>query len=304
MFELLNNFSVTGKAFLFLIFIVFRTSVSDAQQAYSRTHGVTGSDYSIKSELELDYSYSVKDVLGPGNSQAGTLHYKSPGFLNFNKNDLLYFKAEPVDFIATPVLIDVSCCFSDSEDNNEKVAGYTGIIEHVTSIQDGVNSEISLSGEQLSSVKISFKLYDFEEKVKSGQKNFEFRLEFNHDECPGCEQKNVTGYISYDVMKITDNLRLDGRIISSVRFNEYFNKAFMENNIAGKDDKTKWAFEDRFANNYFKDMPRIDADKLIDFLLNPGGTIEFPISGFVNSPDGAEKMTFKGSLRLYGDKIY
>jgi hypothetical protein len=292
------------KIFFFTFFAVLCAPVTIAQQTYSRTHGITGSDYSIKSELVLDYSYSVKDVQGPGNSQTGTLHFKSPAFLNFNKNDLLYFKAEPLEFIATPLLIDASCCFSGSEGSNEEVAGYTWINEHVTIIQDGESSEISLTGEQLSSVKIVFKMVDLENKVKNGQNNLQFRLEFYHDECSGCEQKNVSGFIKYGEMKITDNLRLDGRIVNSVRFNEYLNNALMENNMAGKDDKTKWAFEDSFTDNYFKDMPMIDANRLIDFLLNPKGVIEFPFSGFVNSPDGAEKMTFKGLLRLYGDKFY
>ena len=49
-------------------------------------------------------------------------------------------------------------------------------------------------------------------------------------------------------MKITDDLRLDGRIINSIRFNEYLNQAFTDNNMVGKDDKLKWAFEDRFNN--------------------------------------------------------
>jgi hypothetical protein len=74
--------------------------------------------------------------------------------------------------------------------------------------------------------------------------------------------------------------------------------------MAGKDDKLKRAFENRFTDNYFKDMPKIDASILIDFLLNPKETIEFPISGFTKSPDGTENMTYKGSLKIYGDKIY
>lgn len=292
------------KIFLLLFLMMLCSTFSDAQQVYNKLHGDSGSGYSIKCELELDYSYWVKDVQGPGNSQTGTLHFKSPAFLHFNKNDLLYFNAEPQDFIATPLLIDATCCFSDSEGSNEMVAGFTRISEHVTVIQDDVISEISLTGEQLSSVNIVFKMVDLENKVKNGQKNFQFRLEFNHDECSGCEQKGVTGFIRYGDMKMTDNLRLDGRIVSSVRFNEFLNQASLENNMAGKEDRAKWAFEDRFTNNYFKDMPMIDADRLIEFLLNPGGIIEFPVSGFVNSPDGAEKMTYKGSLRLYGDKVY
>lgn len=292
------------KIFSFLLFIVLCTPISIAQQIYSKIHGITESDYSIKSELVLDYSYTIKDVLGPGNSQTGTLHFKSPAFLNFNRNDLSFFKAEPSEFIATPLLIDASCCFSDSEGSDEENAGYTWINEYVTMIQDGESSEISLTGEQLSSVKIVFTMVDLKNKVNDGQKNLQFRLEFFHDECSSCEQKDVTGYITYGDMKMTDGLRLDGRIVSSVRFNEYLNQALMDNNMAGKDDKTKWAFEDSFTDNYFKDMPMIDANRLIDFLLNPKGVIEFPISGFLNSPDGAEKMIYTGSLRLYGDKIY
>ena len=105
-------------------------------------------------------------------------------------------------------------------------------------------------------------------------------------------------------MKITDNLRLEGRIISSIRFNEYLVQAEMDNDMVTKDDRTQRAFEDAFADNYYKDMPRINADSVINFLLNPKGEIEFPISGFFNSPDSAETMIYKGSIKFDGDKIY
>lgn len=290
---------------LFVLFLIVHCTITSfSQRAYERLHGISEADYSLKTELILDYNYLVKTNKETANYQSGSLSFKSYGFLNFNKNDLLFFKAEPKEFIETPLLIDIDCCFSDSKGQNEEVAGLTNITEIVVIKEDDVKSEINLKGSQLSTVEIAFSLYNAEQNIKSGNKDYQFRLTFKHDECKSCDQKDVMGYIRYQDMTITDDLRLDGRIINSIRFNEYLNQAFMENNMAGKDDKLKWAFKDRFTDNYFKDMPKIDAARLIDFLLNPKGTIEFPISGFTKSPDGTENITYKGSLKIYGDMIY
>lgn len=292
------------KIFLVLFLIVHCTTTLFSQHAYERLHGISEADYSLKTELVLDYNYMVKSNNETVNYQSGSLSFKSYGFLNFNKNDLLFFKAEPEEFIETPLLIDIDCCFSDSKGQNEEVAGFTNITELVVIKEDDVKSEINLKGSQLSTVEIAFSLCDALQNIKSGNKDYQFRLTFRHDVCNSCDQKDVMGYTQYQDMTITDDLRLDGRIINSIRFNEYLNQVFMENNMAGKDDKLKRAFEYRFTDNYFKDMPKIDASILIDFLLNPKETIEFPISGFTKSPDGTENMTYKGSLKIYGDKIY
>lgn len=293
---------MTTKIYLLLFLTVLCVPVSFSQQAYQRLHGITESDYSLKAELILEYNYTVKFNDESANAQSGSLSFDSQGFLNFNKNDLLYFMAEPNEFIENPLLIDLDCCFSDSKGQNEEPAGFTNISEYVSMTEEGIKSEINLKGSQQSTVGVVFSLYDAERKIKAGNKGYEFRLTFRHDECKSCDQKDVTGYIRYQDITITDDLRLDGRIINSVRFNEYLADALMGKNFA--DNKLKWTFEDRFADNYFKDMPRIDAAKLINFLLNPKGTIEFPISGFTKSPDGTENMTYKGSLKVYGDQIY
>lgn len=290
------------KSLLSSILVFFCVTVSFSQQAYQRLHSISESDYSLKTELELDYNYTVNLIEESAHHQSCSLTFNSPGFLNFNKNDLLFFKAEPREFIETPLLIDIDCCFSDSKGQNDEVAGFTLIAEHVNIAEGDVKSEINLRGSQMSTVEVAFSLYDAEQKIKSGNKDYEFRLAFKHDECKSCDQKDVTGYIRYLDITISDDLRLDGRIINSVRFNDYLSEAFIGKNFA--DNKLKWAFEDRFTDNYYKDMPRIDAARLIDFLLNPKGIIEFSISGFTKSPDGAENITYKGSLKIYGDMIY
>ncbi len=141
------------KKILFVLFlIVLCTIKSFSQYAYERLHGISEADYSLKTELILDYNYLVKINKETEDYQSGSLSFKSYGFLNFNKNDLSFFKAEPKEFIETPLLIDIDCCFSDSKGQNEEVAGLTNITEFVVIKEDDVKSEINLKGIQLSSI--------------------------------------------------------------------------------------------------------------------------------------------------------
>lgn len=279
---------------------------SYSQQSYQKLHGITESNYAIKAELDLNYTYSNAVNDGSDSKQVGTISFKSPSFLNFNRNDLLYFKSEPGEFIYDPLQIETTCFFSDSKGIVNEAAGFTYIVEHINMTAPEGSSEISLKGYQMSSVEVGFILFDFAEKAKTGRKDFTFRLTFNHENCPTCEQKEVAGFIRYIEMMITEDLRLDGRTVNGPAFNGLLVQALTDNDMTGKakDDKKKQAFIDTFTDNYFKDMPQIDANRLIDFLINPKGVCEFPVAGFVNSPDGTEKMTYKGTLKLNGDKVY
>ncbi len=81
--------------------------------------------------------------------------------------------------------------------------------------------------------------------------------------------------------------------------------ALMKNNLLEADAAKKAEFEDQFEKEYFKDLPRIDAMKLIDFLIKPVGNYETPITGSFasDSEAGAENATYTGALKLFGDAI-
>lgn len=292
-----------SQIFIFLVLISFEIF---SQQSYQKLHGITESNYAIRAELDLNYTYSITVNDGAITRQVGSIAFKSPSFLNFNRNDLLYFKAEPGEFIYDKLQIETNGFFSDSKGLVNETAGFTSIDEHVDVTDSEGNSEISLKGYQLSSVEVGFILSDFAEKVKSGRKDFTFRLTFKHEVCPTCEQKDVTGFIRMLDMMLTDEFRLDGRIVNGQVFNAMLVQALIDNDFIGKagDDKKKQAFIDKFTDNYFRDMPQVDANRLIDFLINPTGVWEFPIAGFVNSPDGTEKMTYKGTLKLDGENVF
>jgi hypothetical protein len=70
-------------------------------------------------------------------------------------------------------------------------------------------------------------------------------------------------------------------------------------------NKEKLAFEAQFEQTYFKDLPCINAMKLINFLMKPVGNYETPIIGSFtsNSENGSEKVTYNGTLRLFGNQI-
>jgi len=81
--------------------------------------------------------------------------------------------------------------------------------------------------------------------------------------------------------------------------------ALMSNNLVEADKAKKGAFECRFEQEYFKDLPRIDAMKLINYLIKPVGNYEIPIVGsfFSDSEYGLERASYNGTLRFYGNRV-
>ncbi len=81
--------------------------------------------------------------------------------------------------------------------------------------------------------------------------------------------------------------------------------ALMANNLSEADKSKKEAFERSFEQVYFKNLPHVNAIKLINFLIKPVGNYETPIIGSFSSDSesGSEKATYNGTLRLYGSKV-
>lgn len=79
----------------------------------------------------------------------------------------------------------------------------------------------------------------------------------------------------------------------------------MKRNLLEADSAKKAEFVDQFEKEYFKDLPRINAMKLINFLIKPVGNYETPITGSFSSDSesGSEKASYNGTLRLYGNKV-
>jgi len=68
--------------------------------------------------------------------------------------------------------------------------------------------------------------------------------------------------------------------------------------LLNKDD-----FIENFKVDFYKTLPKIDVLPLIDYFINPKGIYEVPFSGY-ESAEHEEKFTFKGKLRVYGEKRY
>lgn len=81
--------------------------------------------------------------------------------------------------------------------------------------------------------------------------------------------------------------------------------ALMSGNLIEADKTRKEAFECRFEQEYFKNLPHIDAMKLINYLIKPVGNYEIPVQGSfsADSEYGSERTTYEGTLRFRGNQV-
>ena len=82
----MNGRKVICMALMCLAFLKFE---SKAQSRYEPLHGVSGHDFNIKGELELEFNNSVN--FKNGQKLEGTYRIESPIVLAFNLNDLKFF---------------------------------------------------------------------------------------------------------------------------------------------------------------------------------------------------------------------
>lgn len=81
--------------------------------------------------------------------------------------------------------------------------------------------------------------------------------------------------------------------------------ALQKMNFSDSDKEKRSAFERQFEMDYYKNLPHIDALKLINFLINPSGNYESPFTGSFSSESewGQETASFQGVLRFRADRI-
>lgn len=239
-----------------------------------------------------------------------------------------------VGWFATGSLMDIGSGYGEAEN-------WMWVDEHVKWWEDGKLTEIKAHGEINSDIKVGFSIPDYSEKYKAGLGNLQFRIAMkisgNAD-----TQRNVT--VEYDsrkqqesgtvlmdeaslkelekadpsaVAKIREGLKLMQEGSGSHPSNLFVNvscgafygadlvNAEMSAGLIGVENSKKEVFEAQFEQKYFKDLPRINAMKLINFLLKPAGNYETPIVGSFssNSGNGSEKVTYNGTLKLFGNQM-
>jgi len=279
-------------------------------QKFERLHGVTKYDYSVKAELELEYT---SKMFFPDRNERLQQKYrlKAPFFIQYNLNDLKFFRAEPKEFIGyEDNFLSSNYTFSDSKNQNETSAGMMQVADlFQKSESPAETTEQKLNGEIGMSPDINFSLLGLSKQLKSGNKP-QFTLFISASPCPNCEQKvrGAAKYTSSDgnSLSVNEGLTLDVNLHSlGLSYGTDLTKAFIEHNLVEADKKEKDRFEDGFKIEYYKSLPKIEAIPLIDFLIVPKGTYEIPLEGYINtSTDIPETTHFKGKLKIYGDKLY
>lgn len=279
-------------------------------QPYQKIHGPSEFDYSVKAEIELEYA---SEVVFNTYDQTFKREYrlKAPFFLAFNLNDLKFFKAEPSEFIGyEDNFMSSNYVFSDSENQHEITAGMMLVSGmYMKSESPAEIQEQKLAGAIGTSPEINFSLLGLSRQLQTG-KNPMFTLFISASPCPNCEQE-VKGYGKFtsqegNTLTVTEGLTLDLTMNSKGEsYGADFVNALMANNLLEADKKVKDTFEEGFMIDYYKNLMKIEALPLIDYLMNPQGVYEVPFEGFIKTTtDIPETTTFKGKLKVYGEKRY
>jgi len=214
--------------------------------------------------------------------------------------------------------------------------------EHLKWWEDGKMTELKAHGEIYPVVKVCFSIPDYPEKYKSGLDHLQFRVTVAGISDHFDPQRNVVVEYKSDINKLKEGSLIDeetlkkleladpqmaaemkegARLIresSGLHSSELFVNigcgtfygqdlvaAEMSGNLLMVDKSKKETFERQFEQAYFRDMPRINVMKLINFLIKPEGNYETPVAGVFSSgsESGSEKASYNGTLRLYGNKI-
>ncbi len=172
-------------SFITLVPLLLITTLSSyCQQTYEPLHSVTGYDYFVPGELELEYQ--GKTVFKELNTaQDRSYHIVSPVILHFNLNDLIYFKAQPEDFTGyvenhydaqngfSGGLIDI--LYNGTEDGEN----WMMVDEHIKTREGEEVREIKVKGEAYPVIQIHFSIPDYPEAYKSGLEKLLFRIAFS-----------------------------------------------------------------------------------------------------------------------------
>jgi hypothetical protein len=213
--------------------------------------------------------------------------------------------------------------------------------EHVKWWEDGELTEIKARGEIYPVLQGYFSIPDYPEKYKAGLDQLQFRViiagasdskfhptrnvvveYFDSPTKRNAIDSNPFNAETMKKLELTDPaLAADMREVAgllqgftpdlsvNVGCGSFYGpdlvSALMANNLLEASKTQKEAFECPFEQAYFKDLPRINAMKLINFLIKPVGDYETPLVGSFSSDskNGSEKATYQGVLKLYGNTV-
>jgi len=241
-----------------------------------------------------------------------------------------------VGWFATGSLMDIGSSYGEAENR-------MWVDEHLKWWEDGKLTEIKAHGEIDPDIKAVFSIPDYSQKYKVGLGNLQFRIAMKIS-ANADTQRNVTveydsrkqqesGTVLMDEASLKELEKADPSAVAGIKeglklmqesagshpsglfvkvgcgifYGADLVNAEMANNLVAADafNKEKLAFEGQFEQKYFKDLPRINAMNLVNFLLKPAGNYETPIVGSFssNSDNGSERVTYNGILRLFGNQI-
>jgi len=296
------------KRIYILITISFVAAFGYSQK-YEKIHTPTEHFYSVKAELELEYT---SDVIFDVFETRIVSEYKmvSPFFLDFNLNDLHFFKAEPTEFLGYEGdFMSANSYFIDSKGIREISAGMTTFTKYFNkSTSPAESAESNLTGQIRQSPEISFSLVGLSKYLKSNQRP-ELTLLISSEACENFEQ-NVSGEIkSSDAQggsfTITENLTI-GMVINyqGQSYPDKLIEAEKRSNTKEMSHKEYCIWLDNFQSDFYKTLPKIDAFTLVEYLISPKGVYEVPFSGFIKSSEFKESFTFKGKIKVFGEKRF
>ncbi len=239
-------------------------------------------------------------------------------------------------WFATGSLMDIGSVYGEAENR-------MWVDEHIKWWEDGKLTEIKAHGEIEPDIKVVFSIPDYSEKYRAGLNNLQFRIAMKISGNADIQQNVTVEYDSrkqqgsgtalIDEESLKELEKADSSTVAHIKeglklieessgthpsglfvkvgcgifYGADLVNAEMTNNLVEVDafNKEKLAFEAQFEQKYFKDLPHINVMKLVNFLLKPIGNYETPIVGTFssNSEYGSEKVTYNGTLRLFGNQI-
>lgn len=299
----------TFGLFLMLFVLLSAYLPSIAQEDNEIFIGATSEEYSIRADVELEFVETIfcvptKDTL------YRKLNFLSPLFIQFNKADMKNFLKKPEVFLHhVDPLISTTYVYSDHLGNNEIVPGY--MKAHDVSFADNQTESWTrdVSGERGTALYIGFAILNYKESLRKTEKPL-FTLLFKLDPCMSCVEKNVSGKavfksINNPTITVTEGLSLDAEFSHDDLFNPALAIAVTDAGLTETIGEERDAFEENFRKQFYANAPKIDAEKLIRYLIEPSGTLEIPFAGSIKSNAICnQNYKFKGVIKVYGNQVY
>lgn len=332
------------RLWLPLFIFLSQVHFAPGQNSYEPLHGVTGYDYTIRGELELSFTTCVNDKKGikyewTYQIKSPVLLSFNLNDLKFFKADPKEFigyvenQYDAFSGYSGGGLIHIPQGGYREEENWMKVN------EHLKWWENGELTEIKAQGELYPVLAVYFSIPDYSTKYNANFDQLQFRITI-----AGCSDQhfypsrnivveqadsklnqklsNLIDKESMDQLELADPaaaaemkkalvllqdsaLELSANISCGTFYGQDLVDALTINQLTDADSAKKSEFERRFETTYFKDLPHINALKLINYLIKPVGNYETPLVGSFssNSQYGSEQATYQGTLRLWGNQV-